>query len=128
MIAVNDLRRSIGQQGNIDRHGRRIRLATGILVTLSSLAGEVILGLRHGDPGWRLLLFFPLQYGVLGILQGSCGICIAYAAMGSWKVRHCGVQKIPDPHLEHCFKVTAKRIAIASALISGAVTVIFALL
>jgi len=122
---VDALGRCREAHGNIGRKARHWRAALGLLSLIFGAALGTVLLLFDIDRWWRLLVFFPIQFGCLGILQALHGVCAVYAAMGLWQITRASVQKIPDPCLENEFKSLAKRLVLWSCLIAMIVTAVF---
>ena len=123
--SVDAMGRCQEAHGNIGKKARRWRAMLGFLSLVSGAFLGTALLLLDVDRWWRLLVFIPVQFGCLGILQAMHSVCAVYAAMGVWQIARASVQKIPDPCLENEFKSLAKRLVLWSCLIAMIVTAVF---
>ncbi|MEN9354988.1 MAG: hypothetical protein RL318_2313 [Fibrobacterota bacterium] len=102
-----------------------MRLVAGLFALGAALVLGAMIWSQQEDAWWRLMVFPPLFMGFLGIFQSRSGICAAYSLMGLWECPTGTAQKIPDPRIENQFKELAKRLLIASFLISSLLVGIF---
>lgn len=64
---------------NIGKWNRLSRLLVGIVLLVISIAGFFWLKQANWNPLIRLILFFPLYGGFLGLTQAALGFCVLTA-------------------------------------------------
>lgn len=112
---------------NLGPKGIRIRLVSGGVVLLTTIAVAVAMFRVGAHPLWRAALFLPLFAGIVLVLQARARTCVALAAIGAWDL-DCGIQRVPDRDLEARLRHRAYVLLCAAFLASILVTGIFALL
>jgi hypothetical protein len=106
---------------NIGPRERRRRLRGGFVALAFAALGVVLLWTTGASRGWRALLFVPLLFAALGLLQVRAKTCVALAAQGMRNL-DAGNERIDDPAELQAVKAQARRVNIQALLVAAAVT------
>ena len=114
-------------RSNIGPADQRLRALGGMALLLVSLVlGGVFLS--AGVSGsTRLVLFFPLFFGMLGVIQAREKTCALYSEMGAINLGS-GTKKIGDPALTRQLKLRGRLILLKSFLAAAFIAGLFFLL
>jgi hypothetical protein len=109
---------------NIGPMQQRRRLLLGlIMIALSVAVGLWLVGAGAARAS-RLLLFLPLLFGFLGLLQVREKTCVALAARGLRNMDQ-GSEPITDPAALAQVKAQARRVQVRALAAAAAITAVF---
>lgn len=111
---------------NIGPEGRRRRLVLGIAMLAASVVLALIFIFNGWSRPWRLLLFLPIFFGMLGLIQARQKTCALLAELGVCDM-DSGERKIDDVAVRSRLKVRGRGILVKSVLSAAALTALILL-
>ncbi|MBT5058324.1 MAG: hypothetical protein HOM68_17410 [Gemmatimonadetes bacterium] len=106
------------EQGrNIGEEGINFRYFFGGLLIFFALGMTLLLAVMGAPLFLRALVFFPLWFGVLCLIQAGKGVCVFLAAKGQCVVAH-GTIPIANPAARQALEQQAIRIHIISMVVA----------
>lgn len=110
-------------RANIGPGGRRRRFVMGIAMLAASLILALIFIFTGVARLWRLLLFFPVLLGMLGLIQAREKTCALLAEFGL-RDMDSGEKKIDDVAVRSQLKSRGRGILVKSALSAALLTAV----
>lgn len=112
---------------NIGPGERRKRFVLGIaMLSLSGILALVFVTNHFAHSG-RLILLFPIFFGMLGLIQDREKVCVLLAELGIQNIG-TGERKVADAVVANTLKTRGRKILLKSALSAALVTAVLLLL
>lgn len=107
---------------NIGPKQRRRRLRMGIVMFLGAGALAVFLLGSEFPRAWRLFLFFPFYFSILGFFQAKAKTCVVLAFQGTRNLDQ-GPEKVSETEAG-ALRLQGRKVLIKAALVSTVLTAV----
>ena len=112
---------------NIGPAERRKRFVMGVVMLALSGVLILVFMMNHFSHSWRFILFLPIFFGMLGLIQDREKVCVLFAELGIQKIDTSG-EKISDTMVASALKIRGRKILLKSALYAALITAVLFLL
>lgn len=112
---------------NIGPAERRKRFVMGVAMLALSGVLTLVFMMSHFSHLWRFILFLPIFFGMLGLIQDREKVCVLFAELGIQKI-DTGGKRISDTMVASALKIRGRKILLKSVLYAVLITAVLFLL
>jgi|HubBroStandDraft_6_1064221.scaffolds.fasta_scaffold47454_2 hypothetical protein len=108
---------------NIGPHEREMRIRVGVsFLAAGAILAAILLIMAVSRP-WRLVVFFPLWIGAIGVFQAREKTCVALVARGQRNM-DAGAEPVRDPAELEQLRAQARSVHVRSLVVAAVLSAI----